>query len=121
MSSTTGSDGADPSSSDFAGESRSRGADSLLLESLIHVLVEKGVLTKNDALSVVQTAAEVTRGAVNESAGQQIAADLKLLHSLYTSFELLDDAPRSVNFDGENVRRLRPPLHGDRPQFPHND
>ena len=43
--------------------SRSRNTvESELFESLIHHLVEKGILTRNDALSVVQTVAEVKRG-----------------------------------------------------------
>jgi hypothetical protein len=99
-----------------------RGVDSHLVESLIFALLEKGVLTKNDALGVVETVAQVIGGAVYDGvASEQTTADLNLLHRLYTSFEMLDDRPGVVNSDADNVHRLRPPLHGDRPKFPHDD
>src|SRR6185295_3239590 len=43
------------------------GVGYLLFDSLVHHLIEKGVLTRNDALSVVQTAAEVARSRVDDS------------------------------------------------------
>lgn len=86
------------------------------------MLIEKGVLTKYDALSVIQTVAEVKRGSLDGgAAGAQHAADLQLLHRLFTSFELLEDRPSDVAFSGGNVHRLRPPVHDDRPEFPEDD
>lgn len=100
-------------------------ADSLatqLFESLCYVLIEKGVLTRNDAMSVVQTVAQVKRGSlIDVAVGKQDAADLSLLRRLFTSFEALDDRTRAASFSGGNVHRLRPPLHGDRPEFPEAD
>lgn len=99
-----------------------REVDAHLLEALMYVLIEKGVLTKNDALSVVETAAHVKRGEREEAGDASHAeADLELLQRLYASFEALDDQPGVVNFDGENVYRLRRPIHGDRPTFPGDD
>jgi hypothetical protein len=92
-----------------------------LFESLVHHLIEKGVLTKNDALSIVQTVAVVTRGRLGSSdAGREaIQNDLGVLRRLYESFELLDNEPvaREAS-EGGNVVQLRPPLHGDQPEFP---
>ena len=91
----------------------------LLFDSLVHHLIEKGVLTKNDALSVVQTAAEVVRGRVHENAGEiAIDAALMTLERTYGSFEALPDRYGGPALDGHNVLPLRPPLHGDRPHFP---
>lgn len=121
MSSLDGSDGSNENLKPQA-EASARSADSLLLESLIFVLIEKGVLTKNNALSAIQTAAQV-RGAVVEgaTASAQTAADLIFLDRLYRSFELLRERPGVVNSDSDNVHRLRPPVHGDRPRFPRDD
>lgn len=95
-----------------------------LFESLVHHLVEKGVLTKNDALSVVQTVAEVKRGEQEE--GRHPAAitarDISALAQLYSSFELLRDGPSVPGVNGaRNIVQLRPPLHGDEPTFPRDD
>lgn len=94
-----------------------------MIESLMFALIEKGVLTGNDALSVVETVAHVKRGAAegNDAAAAQAAADLKVLRRLYSSFEALEDQPKAVSFDSENVHWLRPPLHGDHPEFPSDD
>lgn len=122
MSSSDGPDGANLHTTQPPIERPARGVDSLLVETLIYVLIEKGVMTKNDALSVVQTVAEVTRGALNQGIGpEQADADLILLQRLFASFAALDDQSAGTNFDGENVHRLRPPVHGDRPQFPHDE
>ena len=95
-----------------------------LFESLVHHLIEKGVLTRNDALSVVQTVAEVKRGLweAAESRTASVKTDLVVLERLYASFELVTDRPigRHV-FDGGNVLRLRPPIHDDNPKFPKDD
>jgi hypothetical protein len=89
---------------------------------LVHHLIEKGVLTRNDALSVVQTVASVHRGALEEQP-EMAAPDtgLNILKRMYTSFELLPDG-RLVSQSSEdgNVLQLRPPLHGERPQFEEN-
>ena len=95
----------------------------LLFDSLAHHLIEKGVLTKNDALSVVQTAAEVVRGRMEdeETPSQQASAALAILQRTYSSFEALQDRQGASQLDGHNVHPLRPPLHSDRPQFPSGD
>lgn len=94
----------------------------LLFDSLAHHLIEKGVLTKNDALSIVQTAAEVVRGRMDGDETQSLEAEaaLAVLQRTYSSFEAVGDG-RSAQLDGHNVRPLRPPVHGDRPQFPSDD
>ena len=123
MSSSDGPDGTKFPSFQPAPDGRERGVDSLLLETLIHVLIEKGVLTKNDALSVISTAAQVTRGQDGDDGAASVQADaaVNLLRRMYVSFEALDDAPAIANFDGQNVHRLRPPVHGDRPRFPDDE
>ena len=95
-----------------------------LFESLVHHLIEKGVLTKNDALSVVQTVAQVHRGKLEEQQPGTASVNdgLAILKRLYSSFELMSDRhSRSEAQDGENVLRLRPPLHGNRPDFQRDD
>ena len=94
-----------------------------LFESLVHHLIEKGVLTRNDALSVVQTVAEVKRGALEESFNDRSArTDLAMLKRLHASFEHASDKPFvSQDIDGGKVVQLRPPLHGDCPEFPQYD
>ena len=94
-----------------------------LFESLVHHLVEKGILTRNDALSVVQTVAQVKRGeqeAARHPAGR-IRTELNVLERLYSSFELMTDRATAHLPDGENVIQLRPPLHGNDPKFPKDD
>lgn len=114
-------------------KNRSDGVDDLaprqsmecqLFESLVYHLIEKGILTNNDALSVVQTVAEVKRGELEEgrfsAAITQRAIDT--LAALYSSFELRHDrTPPSDPVNSENIVRLRPPLHGDEPHFPRDD
>lgn len=120
MSSLDGLDG--PSPSLCLRESGGGTVDGMLFESLIHHLIEKGVLTKNDALSVVQTVAQVKRGELHErGTDRSSAAVLAMLQRLYKSFEALRDRSAAARLDGENVRHLRPPLHGERPQFPQDD
>lgn len=94
-----------------------------LFESLVHQLIEKGVLTKNDALSVVQTVAEVKRGQ-RDAEGPHSASqrELLVLERLYSSFQLVTERPSAPGgFDGRNVLQLRPPVHGEHPQFPEDD
>lgn len=123
MSSADGPDGAPFGLDRPAANPKGMQTDTLLLEALMHVLVEKGVLTKNDALSVVQTAAQVKRCALHDGrdAPEPIQADLSALHRLYRSFEALSDRPGIARSDGENIFPLRPSVHGDRPEFPRDD
>jgi len=95
----------------------------LLFDSLVHHLIEKGLLTKNDALSVVQSAAEVVRGQIEDGQESSLEASvaLSVLERTYASFEAMRDQPGAPRLDGHNVRSLRPPLHGDRPKFPPGD
>ena len=95
-----------------------------LFESLVHHLIEKGVLTKNDALSVVQTVAQVKLGAIEENGSEAAVDDPELarLKRLYLSFELMRERPlTSQAFGSDNVLQLRPPLHRDHPEFPRDD
>ena len=93
----------------------------MLFESLVHHLLEKGVLTKADALSVVQTVAEVKRGHLHSNAEPAAGtrAALHMLERIYASFEAAADHPAVA--DGHNVHQLRPPPHRDRPEFPGSD
>ena len=95
----------------------------LLFDSLVHHLVEKGVLTKNDALSVVQAVAQVVRSESHngQTPAQRTSAALATLQRTYSSFEALKGEQGATQHDGHNVHSLRPPLHGDRPQFPSDD
>lgn len=95
----------------------------LLFESLVHHLIEKGVLTKNDALSVVQTVAEVKRGELHEAgdANPETETALFVLKRIYSSFEASVERSRGIEIGGENVRFLRPPLHHGNPEFPDSD
>ena len=123
MSSADGSDGDFPSHFEKSGERPGNQVDTLLVEALIHVLIEKGVLTKNDALNVVQTVTQVKQGELHEGHAPvaQTRATLEMLHRLYASFEVVADRPGVMQADGANVRRLRPPVHDDRPEFPRDD
>lgn len=89
----------------------------------MHLLIEKGVLTPNDALSVVQVVAEVQTGILEEGrvSTEQTQAAIALLQRMYSSFEAIPNGAGSVMMDGENVHLLRPPLHGDEPHFPKDD
>lgn len=95
----------------------------LLFDSLVHHLIEKGLLTKNDALNVVQTAAQVVRGRMEEDdvPSTRTSAAMTILERTYSSFEALRERPGSSQLDGHNIHALRPPLHGDRPKFPSDD
>lgn len=90
----------------------------LLFDSLVHHLIEKGVLTKNDALSVVQTVAEVVRG---QTATPEVDHSLGRLKSLYLSYDALASGTAHAVHDAHNVRELRPPLHRNMPRFPADD
>ena len=95
----------------------------LLFDSLVHHLIEKGVLTKNDALSVIQTAAQVVRGRMHEkdAPNEKTDAALRTLERTYSSFEALASRQGRSGLEAHNVHRMRPPLHGDRPHFPPED
>ena len=73
-----------PGLTDGSGPSRFDGKSSdsvefLLFDSLVHHLIEKGVLTKNDALSVVQPAPQVVRGQMHEGGSADKEAALATL------------------------------------------
>jgi hypothetical protein len=95
--------------------------EAMLFDSLVHHLVEKGLLTKNDALSVVAAVASCRRGKLEElKAPAEMDADFAMLQRLYASFECLSER-HPVVVDGEKVRFLRPPLHEDHPEFPQDN
>lgn len=112
-------DGPDGGPIEFDGEAFDS-VELLLFDSLVHHLIEKGLLTKNDALSVIQTAAQVVRGRMheNDAPSERTDAALTALGRTYSSFEALQEGFVRSGLDGENVHRMRPPLHGDRPHFP---
>ncbi len=92
-----------------------------LFESLVHQLIEKGVLTKNDALSVVQTVAEVKFGEREEGhyPASETQREIRALAKLYSSFEILRERTLTSELtSSEKIVQLRPPLHGDEPHFP---
>lgn len=108
---------------DSAGSEAFDSVEFLLFDSLVHHLIEKGLFTKNDALSVIQTVAEVVRGQMHEGDGasaNRIAA-LSSLERTYSSYQALSDRPGRPDMDGHNVHPLRPPLHGESPHFPSED
>jgi hypothetical protein len=114
--------GADPNGSGQANELPDE-VHTQLVEALVHLLIEKGVLTKNDALSIVQTVVQVQRGAAIEGrhSDARTEATLQMLKRMYRSFQAVKESPglRQASFD--NVLQLRPPIHGDRPEFPGDD
>ena len=94
----------------------------LLFDSLVHHLIEKGVLSKNDALSIVQTAAHVVRGRVDGGLPDRSAeAALAALERTYTSFEAIPHRYVRPGLGAPNVLPLRTPLHGEHPHFPSED
>lgn len=97
--------------------------DAQLVEALVLLLVEKGVLTRNDSLSIVQTVAQVQRGAMVEEAvtDPRIEANLQMLNRMYRSFQAMAEQPAGRGKGWNNVHRLRPPVHNDRPEFPEED
>jgi hypothetical protein len=91
----------------------------LLFDSLIHHMIEKGLLTKNDALSIIQTVAQIMRVYVEEDDPSTSArSTLSMLERIYASFEAVPGRSLTAQSDAGNVRQLRPPLHGDRLKFP---
>ena len=115
--------GADPEGSGQASELPGGQVHIQLVEALVLVLIEKGVLTKNDALSIVQTVAQVQRGAAVEdrSSGARTQAAIQMLQRMYGSLETLAERPGARQASWENVHQLRPPIHGDQPEFPRDD
>ena len=94
----------------------------LLFDSLVYSLIEKGVLTKNDALGVIETVAHVVRGYLeDDEMAHKASAALATLDRTYSSFQAMAERASNRAPDGENVRLLRPPLHADRPRFPRDD
>lgn len=109
--------------SDRAGGETFDSVEYLLFDSLVHHLIEKGLFSKNDALDVVQTVAEVVRGQVHEcnATNEKRNAALSLLERTYSSYQALHDRHGRPEMDGHNVHPLRPPLHNDSPHFPSDD
>lgn len=122
MSSTDGP-GADPKGLGQASAVAGEQVHSELVEALVLILIEKGVLTKNDALSIVQTVALVQRGRAAEGRepAAQTQAAIQMLQRMYTSFDAIADGSGILLASGENVHQLRPPTYGGRPEFPRDD
>lgn len=119
MSSADGQDGRPTFTSRFEAGGRFGDLETMLFESLVHQLIEKGLLTKNDALSIVQTVAQIKLGQLdNESTDPMVSSELALLRRLYESFAALRKHSGTADISHDNVRQLRPPLHGDAPEFP---
>jgi hypothetical protein len=115
------SDSADGEQSHLNGMA-SESVEYLLFDSLVHQLIEKGLLTKNNAFSVVQTVAEVVRSRMHESEEvPSMDPKLRLLERIYGSFEALPERYGRSALNGDNVLPLRTPLHGDSPHFPSAD
>ena len=94
----------------------------MLFDSLVHHMIEKGLLTKNDALSVVQTVAQVVRNYAEDDAIRARAnAALSTLKRTYSSFEAIPEKSSKLLSDLGNVHQLRAPLHGERPDFESDD
>ena len=93
----------------------------LLFDSLVHHLIEKGLLTKNDALSVIQTVAQVVQGREHSMGSEWVETATSTLERTYGSFQALSDRHGRPGLDADNIVPLRPPLHGERPQFPTDD
>jgi hypothetical protein len=110
--------GADPQGSGQASEVACEQMHSQLVEALILLLIEKRVLTRNDALSIVHTVAQVQRDEAVEAddLGAQTRAALRLLRRLFRSFEALPDESAARPASEGNVHQLRPPP--DQPDFP---
>ena len=93
----------------------------LLFDSLVHHLIEKGLLTKNDALSVIQTVAQVVQGRAHTSGSDWVEKATSTLERTYGSYQALSDRHSPPGLDADNIVPLRPPLHGERPKFPSDD
>lgn len=122
MSSADGPDGANESARGEAPGLVHQSVELQLFDSLVHHLVEKGVLTRNDALSVVQSVAEVELGAIEETPGLRAAGRLATLERMFASYQMLPERQpgRPVEADG-NIVQLRAPLHQDHPEFPRDN
>jgi hypothetical protein len=115
---------AGPDGTGQAGEAPDGQVHSQLVEALILLLIEKGVLTRSDALSIVQTVAQVQRGDAVEGSkpAPETRAALDLLQRLHLSFEALAERPVARGGgEGDNVHQLRPPIHGGRSEFLRDD
>ena len=110
----------DPVDGDGSTLSSAESVEFLLFDSLCHHLIEKGLLTRNDTLSVIQTVAHVVQGRVAGGDGHWETA-FAHLERAYGSFQALPDRHGGPGVDGKNVVPLRPPLHGERPEFPRDD
>lgn len=93
----------------------------LLFESLAHHLIEKGLLTKNDALSVIQTVAHVLQGRLATVGAPQAKHALGTLERTYESFQALPDRYGRPEIDTTKIVPLRPSRHGECPPFPSDE
>ena len=94
----------------------------MLFDSLVHHMIEKGLLTKNDALSIVQTVAQVVRNhAEDDAIGERANASLATLKRTYLSFEAIPEKSPKLLSDLGNVHQLRAPLRAERPDFEGDD
>ena len=94
----------------------------MLFDSLIHHMIERGLLTKNDALSIVQTVAQVVRNyAEDGSMGERASSALATLKRTYSSFEAIPEKSSKILSDLGNVHQLRAPHRVQRADFERDD
>ena len=119
MSSADGPDGAKEIAHGEPPQVDRQSVELQLFDSLVHHLIEKGLLTRNDALSVVQSVAEVELGAIEEVPERRATGRLSTLERLFASYQMLPERQpaRPVEADG-NIVQLRAPLHQNHPEFP---
>ena len=115
--------GTGPEGSGQASEDAGEQVHTQLVEALVLLLIEKGVLTQNDALSIVGTVAQVQRGKSIEGGEPraQAQAAIRMLYRMFRSFEALADSSGARVASGDNVHQLRPPIYEARPEFPGDD
>ena len=115
--------GADPEGSGQTDGVADEQVHSQLVEALVLLLIEKGVLTKNDAMSIVQTVAQVQHGKAVEGTQAIVRrqAAMQMLRRMFTSVDALVERSGAVLAVGEHVHQLRPPIYGERPEFPIDD
>jgi hypothetical protein len=101
--------------------SQMESVDYLLFDSIVHHMIEKGLFTRNDALSIIQSVSTIVRGyAQDEHLAADASSALSLLERTYASYEAIPDRG-NPSLEAENVHQLRPPVHGDIPGFPRDD
>ena len=106
-----------PGAGNNAGRSQSN-IETFLFETLCYVLIEKGVLSRNDALDIIQTVATVKIGADGSDRTRESRVEIDYLRRMFDSFEAMDDRPDAAYTPEGNVQWLRPPLQSGKPEFP---